>query len=261
MSKSQDVRVVRIRGLNSPKFAAKAHTKSPVLTYNNGPLLANVEVFTVFWGGDWKNQPALASLAQSINGFFTFILTSSLIDQLSEYNVPGLTIGHGSLVGTKTITDAEPGSTIDDSAVQTTLQGWIANDPDFPQPNANSLYFIYFPPGTTITLQGSSSCQTFGGYHDSFADSSGTNIFYAVEPFCMPFDSSMTQLDFFTFTSSHELCESITDPIPGQGWYWFQDQQNQGEIGDICEAAPNAEERIGSFLVQREWSNKQKKCV
>jgi hypothetical protein len=69
-------------------------------------------------------------------------------------------------------------------------------------------------------------------------DSSGKDNFYAVEPFCMPFQSRMSQLDFLTLTSSYELCESITDPIPGQGRYWFKDQQNQGEIGDICEAAP-----------------------
>jgi hypothetical protein len=261
MSTKQRVRVIRLGHLKSKKFAGMAHTQKPVLKYNNGPLLANVEVFTVFWGGDWKNQPALASVSQSINDFFTFILTSPLIDQLSEYNIPGgTTIGHGSLVGSKTLS-TDPANPIDDSAIQTALQGWIANDSDFPQANANSLYFIYFPPGTTITLQGDSSCQSFGGYHDSFKDSSGKAIFYAVEPFCMPFQSGMSQLDFLTLTSSHELCESITDPIPGEGWYWFKDQQNQGEIGDICEAAPNAEERMGTFLVQREWSNKHKKCV
>src|SRR6185312_10360249 len=37
-------------------------------------------------------------------------------------------------------------------------------------------------------------------------------------------------LDALTSTSSHELCEAITDPVPGDGWY---DDQN-GEIGDIC---------------------------
>jgi hypothetical protein len=37
-------------------------------------------------------------------------------------------------------------------------------------------------------------------------------------------------IDALTSTSSHELCEAITDPIPGQGWY---DDAN-GEIGDIC---------------------------
>jgi len=253
----RDVRIIRLGQLKSAKFAGMAHTQQPHLAYNNGPLLANVEVFTVFWGGAWQNQPALASLSNSLNDFFKFILSSPLIDQLSEYSVPGHTIGHGKWVGSKTLV-TEPGSLIDDSAIQAALQDWLAKDPTFPKPNANSLHFIYFPPGTSITLQGSTSCQTFGGYHDAIV---GKNLFYAVEPFCVAGSGSLSQLDFFTLTSSHELCEAITDPVPGNGWYWFKDQKHQGEIGDICEAAPNAEERVGNYLVQREWSNHLKRCV
>jgi len=65
----------------------------PQLTYRNGPLLTNVEVFTVFWGSAWNG--AQAPVMKKINGFFDAILTSPLIDQLSEYNVPGKKIGHG----------------------------------------------------------------------------------------------------------------------------------------------------------------------
>lgn len=36
-----------------------------------------------------------------------------------------------------------------------------------------------------------------------------------------------------TVIASHELCEAITDPIPGRGWY---DDVN-GEIGNICEGS------------------------
>jgi len=57
------------------------------------------------------------------------------------------------------------------------------------------------------------------------------------------------------------LCESITDPVPGNGWYWFKDQKHQGEIGDICEAAPNAAEQMGNFVVQKEWSNHLNRCA
>lgn len=255
MHEKKDVRIIRLGHLKSEKFAGMAHSQNPHLNYNNGPLLANVEVFTIFWGSHWQNQPALTSLAHSINDFFKFIVTSPLIDQLGEYSVPAYKIGHGKLVGSKMLT-TDPGSSIDDSAIQTTLQGWIANDPSFPKPNANSLYFIYFPPGTTITLGTDSSCQTFGGYHNNVG-----NISYAVEPFCLAGSGSLSQLDFFTLTSSHELCEAITDPVPGTGWYWFQNQKHQGEIGDICESAPNAEERMGKFLVQREWSNNANACV
>ena len=256
MIEKKEIRKVRLGHLQSEKFASMAHTKQPHLKYNGGPLLGNVEVFTIFWGSAWQIQPALVSLSQSINGFFKFILTSPLIDQLAEYNAPGLAIGHGKLVGSKTL-GTEPGALTDDSTIQTALQGWIAREPGFPQPNANSLYFIYFPPGTSITLGADVSCQKFGGYHDAI----GRNIFYAVEPFCMAGSASFSQLDFFTLTSSHELCEAITDPIPGEGWYWFRDNKHQGEIGDICESAPNAEERMGSYLVQREWSNFLKRCV
>jgi hypothetical protein len=255
MSEKRIVRIIRLGQLKSDKFAGQAHTLKPHLKYSGGPLLANVEVLTVFWGNAWVSQPALVSLAQSINDFFKFIVTSPLIDQLREYDVPQFSIGHGKFVGSKSL-GTEPGQLIDDSAIQTALQGWIA-DGTVLKPNANSLYFIYFPPGTTVTLDGDASCQKFGGYHDAINE----RIFYAVEPFCMAGSGSLSQLDFFTLTSSHELCEAITDAVPGKGWYWFHDRKHQGEIGDICEAAPNAEERMGSFLVQREWSNHLKRCV
>ncbi|MEP7106199.1 MAG: type II toxin-antitoxin system HicB family antitoxin [Chloroflexota bacterium] len=47
---------------------------------------------------------------------------------------------------------------------------------------------------------------------------------------------------------------SITDPIPGQGWY---DDAN-GEIGDICAWTTKV---LGGWTVQLEWSNRARKCV
>ena len=48
MSTKNDVRIIRIGHLKSHKFAGMAHAKTPVLKFMGGPLLANVEVFTVF---------------------------------------------------------------------------------------------------------------------------------------------------------------------------------------------------------------------
>ena len=56
-------------------------------------------------------------------------------------------------------------------------------------------------------------------------------------------------LDALTSTSSHELCEAITDPVPGQGWY---DDAN-GEIGDICAWQTR---KLAGWTVQLEWSNR-----
>jgi hypothetical protein len=44
------------------------------------------------------------------------------------------------------------------------------------------------------------------------------------------YDETGTEQGHTTGTSSHELCEAITDAVPGTGWY----EDTNGEIGDIC---------------------------
>ena len=64
-------------------------------------------------------------------------------------------------------------------------------------------------------------------------------------PGCLGCTGNLAPLDALTSTSSHELCEAITDPIPGQGWY---DDAN-GEIGDICAWKTK---QLGAYTVQME---------
>ena len=223
---------------------------TPELTYRNGPLLTNVEVFTVFWGEAWQST-ANAALVQQLNGFFDFILTSKLIDQLGEYSVSGKTIGHGMRTGSATLTDSEPGATVEDSAIQAMIETGIRAG-TLPATNPNSLYFVYLPPGTQVEQGQSASCKDFCGYHDA----TSSNVFYAVMPYpgCTGCEGGLETLDALTSTSSHELCESITDPIPGQGWY----DDSNGEIGDICAWKTK---KLGQYTVQLEWSNAAEACV
>ena len=129
-----------------------------------------------------------------------------------------------------------------DTAIQHMLQHEISSNPAVPHPTPNTLYFVYLPPGVRV-VQGSASCQAFCGYHN---DVSG-QIFYAAMPYpgCAGCLGGLTALDALTSTSSHELCEAITDPIPGQGWY---DDAN-GEIGDICAWKTK---KVGQYTVQLE---------
>ncbi len=221
----------------------------PHLTYRNGPVLTRVEVFTIFWGKVWKDS-VNSSLLVKINDFFDFILTSSLLEQLGEYSAPGKTIGHGTRTGTIVLTTSEPGTSLADTAIQAMLQNQISSG-TLPPPNSNTLYFVYLPPGTQVTLGGSASCADFCGYHDT-----ANGFFYAVMPFpgCTGCQGELAFLDALTSTSSHELCEAITDPIPGQGWY----DDNNGEIGDICAWKTKS---VGPYTVQLEWSNRGEACI
>jgi hypothetical protein len=225
------------------------------LSYHNGPLLTNVQVFTIFWGAAWQQSPQ-SGLVVQLNQFFDFILTSSLIDLLGEYSVPGKAIGHGSRIGTATITSSEPGNLVaggrevTDGQIQTALQTWITAN-TIPQATANTLYFVFLPPGVTSVLGGDRSCQVFCGYHSHV----GTSLFYAVEPFITCAGCTFGQtLDSLTKVSSHELCEAITDPALNA---WF-DNTTGNEIGDICNQSV---QKLGPYTVQLEWSNANNACL
>jgi hypothetical protein len=220
------------------------------LTYRKGPLLTAVEVFTIFWGAAWQKAPAKTLVGQ-LNAFFDAILTSVLVDQLSEYNVGTKKITRGRRTGTATIVTPAPQTSVTDSAIRQFLQQKIASGA-VPKPKANTLYFLYVPPGVRVVMGGSASCQSFCGYHNAIS----SKTFYAVMPYpdCSGCKGGLSVLEALTSTSSHELCEAITDPIPGQGWY----DDDNGEVGDICAWTTK---KVGSYTVQLEWSNRANACV
>ena len=245
---------IRIVPMHRPEAEAPGATiaqAAPQLTYRNGPLLTAVQVFTIFWGSAWQKPPQ-SDFVPRINQFFDFILTSALLDQLAEYSVPGKQIGRGSRIGTATITSPSPGKSAQDSAIQTILQQEISSGTVLPAPTPNTLYFVMLPPGVEVIQGGSASCTAFCGYHDAI----NSSIFYAVMPYpgCSGCTGGLAVFDALTSTTSHELCEAITDPVPGQGWY----DDNNGEIGDICAWKTRS---LGAYTIQLEWSNKASSCV
>ena len=239
---------IRIVPLHAVAVAERAAAAVPKLTYRKGPLLSAVQVFTVFWGNGWKAKPQ-SELVPELNAFFDFVLTSALIDQLAEYNAGGVTIGHGRRTGSITV-PAKLAASVTDAAIQAFIRQQIAAK-KLPKATANTLYFVFLPPGVRVVMGGSSSCTAFCGYHSNI----GTSTFYAVMPYpgCDGCLGGLATLDALTSTSSHELCEAITDPLPGQGWY---DDAN-GEIGDICAWKTK---QLGAYTVQLEWSNKAGAC-
>lgn len=228
---------------------------NPHLSYHGGPLLTNVSVFTIFWGAAWLKK-SQSKLIDQINHFFDFILTSSLMDVMAQYSVPGMTIGHGSRIGTATISNSEPGNPVPggrevtDAQIQKALQDFIAAQ-TIPAPTSNTLYFVYLPPGVTSLLGTARSCHIFCGYHGHV----GNAIFYGVEPFITcPGCTFGETVDSLIKVSSHELFEAITDPALN-GWF---DSNTGNEIGDICNSSVK---KLGGFTVQKEWSNADNDCV
>src|SRR2546425_294104 len=129
------------RALDPPpqphRLEAAAPAVRPHLSYRGGPLLAAAEVFLFFWGDTWQLSTQY-QLVQQLNDFFVFVLTSPLIDQLSEYSTPDFAITHGSRSGAIALTTPPPPS-VQDADIQRLAQEEIASDPAVLQPDPNSL--------------------------------------------------------------------------------------------------------------------------
>jgi hypothetical protein len=237
------IRIVplRLEGELRPAVAA------PELTYRGGPLLVNVEVVALYWGAQWRDDP-LATLAGRMDGFLDFVLTSELIDQLGEYTVAGSAIGHGRRVASSVLDTVPTTTSLSDQQLRDALRAAL---PSLPGSNPNRLYSIFLPPNVAVAMGGGRSCQAFCGYHDAIDG----EIFYAVLPYpgCSGCVGDLDEFDALTSTTSHELAEAITDPVPGTGWY----DDTHGEVGDICAWQTR---RLGDYVVQLEWSNAAGAC-
>jgi hypothetical protein len=163
------------------------------------------------------------------------------------------------------LTEKAP-TTIDDSAISTWLAGKInAKDPKFPKPAADTVYALWYPESSTITLQGLTSCNGFGGYHNGARLADGTPFSYAVMPRC-PTQGGGTIMDGLTVAASHEFIEACTNPQPFDspaygspdsnhaGWLFAQ----ASEVGDMCEFDQSAFYQPSGYpwYVQKTYSNR-----
>ncbi|KAJ3253050.1 hypothetical protein HK103_001012 [Boothiomyces macroporosus] len=249
---------------NSASLQNAAAPAGAKLTYYGGPVISNVKVFTIFWGGQSNVQ-----YASQINQFYTGVTNSALFDMLAQYDTPTQNIGRGSFIGSYDYTGAATG-TLDDSTIQTTLKSLISSG-KVPAADSNTYYAIHFAPGVSITQGGSSSCVEFCAYHNTIQNGSGY-IYYGIIPdqggSCAGgCGSDSNPFNNLCSVSSHELIEATTDPAVGLAtgnsaplaWY----DSNNGEIGDICNAQQGT--IVGgdgnTYVVQAEFSNKDNACI
>ena len=231
----------------------------PQVAFYGGPVLASPKIVPVFFSGD---DPTTVT---AIEDFVAKIGTTAYwTAAVSEYGV-GAAAGQPPVA----LTETAP-VTIDDSAIQTWLQGKLnGDDPAWPPADANTVYVLHYPAGTTITIQGGESCTEFGGYHSNTAldaTHGSIDVAYAVLPRCQGFDG-MNVLEELTASESHELIEAATDPYPESrpAWAMVDDADlywaftlGGGEVGDMCAQFSGVFTQFPEldYVVQRSWSNR-----
>jgi hypothetical protein len=255
------------------------HLALPQVVYQGGGLLAAPKIVSVTFSGD--------PLASELQAFGESVTSSAWWNAArTGYCVAngGTCVGDGSSAMVELTTAAEANYTDSVNGGPSTFQQWLGSalssgqlPAQGPGAISNTVYVVYLPATTTITLDGVASCSAigFGGYHSTWMASGSQIIPYAVvdecEPITSPFPNvaANTLLQDMTLDASHEILEASTDPTPPTGfaldgtnpdnWGWI-DVTGGGEAADMCSdllGLNQDQTSDGSFTVQRIWSNSQ----
>jgi hypothetical protein len=208
--------------------------------HGGGVMASNNKVFNIYYNVNTANllQPTISGFLGSFSG------TNPGMTIVGQYGVASTISNSGSY------SDPNNGAPrkLSDSQLRSYLTGLfnagtVASD-------ANTIYGIYLPPGTQSTNGTSASCRNYCGYHSSFTYS-GKTIKYAIYPYLNCSGCSLsgtTVADMITVVTSHEIRETLTDPVNA----WWESSSGY-EADDKC--AWHNLYRINGYLVQPEFSN------
>jgi hypothetical protein len=132
------------------------HPPMAQMTDHGGKVLTAPVLVTITFAGD-PLESFVQTFDDALGGLSWWNTT------MGEYGVAPATSG-----GHVVIADAAP-TTISDTEIQQWLGARI-DDATLPAPTDQTIYVLYYPDTTTITLPGAqgTSCQGFGGYHSWF---------------------------------------------------------------------------------------------
>jgi hypothetical protein len=261
-------------------FVEAPHAPPPQVQNQGGQLILAPQLVTVTFPGDSLTTDLVAFGNTVEESLWWTTVTSKYCEKGSSCIVAGA-------AATSVVYPSAPASSYTDSSMggASTLKTWLANaisSGDLPAPAdedagakamSNTLYLLYFPDSTSITLDGSSGCNNAEGYHAAMIYK-GIQVPYAVISECPGKGMEtppITTLQGTTLTASHEIVEAATDPsdLNSDTAYYLNlndpdtygwDDIEGGELADLCVDVFNFgqdEWNEGGFTVQRIWSNEQ----
>ena len=140
------------------------------LIYYGGPVIGNVKVITIWWGGT-----SSVRYAAQLEFFYGAVTNSNWYRILSQYSTSTTTIGAGRWLQSYNFANA-PRGTVSDTQIQTILRTLIANG-TIPPTDENTYYAIHFAPDIKIAQGPDISCVTYCAYHSTMLRKGGTGNF------------------------------------------------------------------------------------
>jgi hypothetical protein len=201
-------------------------------------LLTSPRVHLIFWGNWWLTATAGNSQALALSQEWqTLANDPNFYLPMSQYG-----IGAGQLDGIFYADPSLPSGGIEYDDVQQELLNEIGND-ELPAMDNQSVYVLLLPPATQAQYDISNH---YGGYHGFITNGNNTSSTYAV----IENDNN----DGMSYTISHEVAESSTNPNISSGWWAGA---GESEIADDCEGSSYV---LDGYTITQLWNQLQCQC-
>lgn len=219
---------------DSPNGGCKDQFSLP----DNPTVLTNPTVVNLYWGSYWQPDANGQGVGYAVRYWLDDRAGLLLNDPdfwapLWEYSTATQKITGGTYLGgyggnvslasgnlTRNDIETELGKEIDGTSPLGATFPSLQHG--FSQPAGDVIYVIWLPPGVT----NSPGLDGAFGYHQVFTHG-GKNIPYGVIGYL---DQWKGYQDSMFITETHEIYETVTDPLTVSGWR----DGNGNEIGDIC---------------------------
>jgi hypothetical protein len=250
------------------QVGAQPDNSRPV-PYHGGPVIHRAQMVNLYWGSYFATQTG-ANETSLFDAFKQAAGGTRWFNIATQYTDADGPIENRSIAGPTLLVPTDPPALLTDTAIRHFLTAQLTSGAVAWNPGA--VYFIYTPPQTVVQLGQSKSCTGFCGYHEHYKltlPGVGTvDVLYASIPHLAcpsacgtgSLKVNGTLLDSETSAMSHELLETVTDPL-FNGW---EAMKANDEVGDRCEnTAQNFAANWGGerFAVQQIWSNRSASCV
>jgi hypothetical protein len=241
------------------------------LFVGNGSKLDVPDLQVVFWGPNWpgSGQLTVGGLMQAVST----IVNGPYLEGLRQYGYVGPVNLRQPIVntGNPNFTFPAPGPNVDQT--KATLKAVFTLIETLRQQNAmgdvnsnhNLLVLVFLDPSINFPqiFDGAGNLQTtVFGEHGPFIESQplAPAIRFGYGFVCTQAGNGLSAFDQATWTFSHELIESITNPFGGSGLVqtFPPSPGNQGEIGDVCN---NNACVVDSIVMQPYWGVQQAACI
>jgi hypothetical protein len=237
----------------------------------NGSKIEVPDLQVVFWGPFWPGtgQLSVGDIMQAV----TSIVNGPYLDGLQQYGYTGPVNLRQPIVntGNPNFTFPPPGPNVNQTTTAMTAVQILVdtlrqqNAMGDVNSNHNLIVLVFLDPRIPfpqIFNAAGNPQSTVFGEHGPFIESQtlAPAIRFAYGFVCTLPGANLSAFDQATWTFSHELVESITNPFGGSGWVqtFPVAPGNQGEIGDVCN---NTACVVDSIVVQPYWGVQQAACI